>query len=174
MNDEEKHYIKTAIGALQKCVGDQERKPALTSGDVHQSKHQEIQVRAVPVDDFEALYQKIMRRLLEQLRVDPIFLRLLAAQPEVVVEIEPRQVTVDGSSLKGRIARLIVAGFFKEIRKAGQVYSELKRTGTEPNSGNVSKALADFVADGLLTREGTEGFLVAPGLKVSEKVLTAV
>lgn len=124
--------------------------------------------------DFEVLYQKVKRRLLNDLQVDPIFVKLLATQPEIMVEIEPRIVTIDGSSLKGRVARLMAAGWFKEARKSGAVRSELTRTGNDPGSGGrLSEALSEYVIQGFLTREG-EAYMLAPGVKVSEKVLEVV
>jgi hypothetical protein len=124
--------------------------------------------------DFEVLYQKIKRRLLDDLKVDPVFVKLLATQPEIMVEIEPRVVEMEGSSLKGRIARLMAAGFFKDSKKSGTVRGELARTGSDPGSGGrLSEALNEYVNTGFLTREG-DGYTLAPGVKVSEKVLEVV
>jgi hypothetical protein len=124
--------------------------------------------------DFEVLYQKIKRRLLDDLKVDPVFVKLLATQPEIMVEIEPRVVEMEGSSLKGRIARLMAAGFFKDSKKSGTVRGELARTGSDPGSGGrLSEALSEYVLQGFLTREG-DGYTLAPGVKVSEKVLEVV
>lgn len=133
------------------------------------------QAGAAPTEaavDFEVFYQRFKRRLLDELKVDPVFVKLLASQPEIMVEIEPRVIEMDGASLKGRVARLMAGGFFKEARKSGAVRTELARTGTDPGSGGrLSEALAEYVAQGFLTREG-EAYALAPGVKVSEKVLT--
>lgn len=123
--------------------------------------------------DFEVLYQKVKRRLLDDLRVDPLFVKLLATQPEIMVEIEPRVVEMDGASLKGRVARLMASGWFKDPRKSGAVRTELARTGSDPGSGGrLSEALTEYVNQGFLTREG-EAYVLAPGVKVSEKVIEA-
>lgn len=116
----------------------------------------------------EALYRAFRNRMIDELRVDPVFVKLLASQPEIELALEPRVIDLEGSTLKGRIARLIAGGFMDEARRPGTVKAELMRTGTEPNGGHLSTALSDFVKDGILTREG-EGFRKAPGLKISER-----
>jgi len=73
-----------------------------------------------------------------------------------------------------RYSRLMAAGWFKDARKSGTVRSELARTGSDPGSGGrLSEALTEYVNQGFLTREG-EGYTLAPGVKVSEKVLEVV
>lgn len=123
--------------------------------------------------DKEALYQAFKRRLIDECAVDPILLHLLTARPEIVVEVEPRTMTLEGSTLKGRLARLMAAKWFTDTRLTGQVKAELMRTGTEPNGGNLSTALSDFVRDGFLTRDGA-GFRLAPGVEISEQQIKVV
>jgi hypothetical protein len=118
----------------------------------------------------EKLYTQIKHRLLDDLRVDPVFVQLLANVSEIVVELTPRVMTLDGDSLKGRVARLIAGGFFNEPKRQGAARSELVRTGPDCNSGNLSRAMTEFVADGFLTRDG-ESFVKAPGVKVTEKLI---
>lgn len=125
-----------------------------------------------PNADREKLYQWLKGRLLDDLRVDPVFVKLLANVPEMVVEIEPRVVTLDGNaSVKGRVAKLIAAGWFDQSRTTGAARAELKRTGADPGGGsNLSTALGDFVRDGFLVRDG-DAYAKAPGVKVTQREL---
>jgi hypothetical protein len=122
--------------------------------------------------DLEKLYDAFKARLIDECRVDPILLQLLTQRPEIVVDVEPRVVTLDGSSLKGRIARQIAAGFFDTPKTQGACRTELRRTGSDVNSGNLSTAFNDFVKDGYLTREG-DAYVKAAGLKITQKELVA-
>lgn len=120
--------------------------------------------------DFEKLYQRIKARLIKDSNDDPILMALIARGNELLVQVEPRRVTLDGSSLKGRIARQMASGFFNAAKTQGACRTELRRTGTDVNSGNLSTAINDFVRDGFLTREG-DGYILAPAVKVSEQEL---
>lgn len=127
----------------------------------------------IRADEREALYQSFKARFIDEARTDPVLLQLMANQPEIVVEIQPRVVVLDGTSLKGRLARLVAAGWFGCIeRTQSATRTELRRTGSDVNSGNLSVAFSDFVREGFLTRSG-EAFVAAPGLKVSERRLEA-
>jgi len=116
----------------------------------------------------EALYQAIRTRILED---EPILLKALATHPEIVVEVQPRVVNVDGASQKGRIARLMAAGWFDEPRAVGDVRKELARTGKDPGgSGQLGIMLNNFANDGFFVRE-SGGYVLAPRVKVSEREL---
>lgn len=120
----------------------------------------------------EQLYQSFKNRMIDEARVDPVLLHLLTTRPELVVEVEPRVVELDGDSLRGRVARLLAAGWFKERRSTSSVRSELSRTGADPGGGGrLSEALAGLQRDGFLTREG-DGWQLAPGVKITERELT--
>lgn len=131
-----------------------------------------IEWKPNPESIFEDFYQRVKNRLLDECQVDPVLLHLLTTRPEIVVDVEPRRMTLEGSSLKGRIARLMVAKFFDEPRRQNQVRSELMRTGTEPNSGGLSTAISDFVKDGFLVRD-SDSYTLAPGVRVTEKEVVA-
>jgi hypothetical protein len=116
----------------------------------------------------EALYQAIKARLLED---EPILLKAIAVRPEVLVEVRPKIVPVDGDTQKGRLARLMAKGWFDEPRAVGEVRKELARTGKDPGgSGQLGIMLNNFVNDGFFVREGG-AFVIAPGVKVSEREL---
>lgn len=117
----------------------------------------------------EELYQHIKNRLIEECRVDPVLLHLLTTRPELVVEVEPRTVTVDGTTLKGRVARLMAQGWFANPRAVSACRKELARTGADPGGGGgLSDCLAAYTRDGFLVREG-DGYQLAPAVAVSEK-----
>lgn len=123
--------------------------------------------------DFEALYQKIKRRLIDECRVDPILLTLLTTSNAIEVQVEPRVESITASTLRGRVARLMASGFFKETRVTFAVRKELTRTGADPGGGGaLAGHLSTFVADGFLVRDG-DGFQMAPGVKVTENILEA-
>ena len=116
----------------------------------------------------EALYQAIRARILED---EPILLKALTTHPEIVVEVTPKVVTVEGDSMKGRVTRLMAKGWFDQARETGDVRKELARTGTDPGGGGTLGIMLNrFVADGFFVREGG-AFVLAPGVKVSEREL---
>lgn len=116
----------------------------------------------------EALYQAIRARILED---EPILLKVLTTHPELVVEVTPRVMTVEGDSMKGRVTRLMAKGWFDQARETGDVRKELARTGTDPGGGGTLGIMLNrFVSDGFFVREGA-AFVLAPGVKVSEREL---
>ena len=124
-----------------------------------------------PKDDFEALYQRIKRRFLDEAKVDPILVQLIAAQPEIVLEIEPRTVALDSTSLKGRIAVLAARGHFAEWRTQGEIKRELVKTGPEPAGNRLSEAVTWLVNDGILERDPAPSYRLAAGVKVTQREL---
>jgi hypothetical protein len=111
----------------------------------------------------EALYQKIKARLIEEA---PSIVKVFAERPELTVTIDRKAVQLDGSTLKGRIARLIAEGFFAQARTASPVRKELARTGPDANTANIGRALDEFTAMGILTCE-SDGYRIAPAAKVT-------
>lgn len=123
--------------------------------------------------DFEEkLYQRFKARLIDECRVDPILLELLTNRPEIVIDVEPRVMSLDGSSLRGRLARLMASGFFATAKTQSACRAELRRTGTDVNSGQLSTSVNDFVKDGFLTRDG-DGYVLAAGIKITEREVVA-
>lgn len=125
-------------------------------------------------EELERLYQYVKRRILDESRVDPMFLKIIAQQPELIIEgVEPRRVTVDGSTTRGRVARLIASGFFDSAKTQGACRAELKRTGSDVNSGSLSTIFNDYVKDGFFHREGSDGYIKATGLKITQTEVVA-
>lgn len=121
--------------------------------------------------EIEKLYQAFKTRLIDEARIDPILLQLLTTRPEIVVEVEPRVVTIDATKLKGRIARLIAQGWLAENRATSAVRYELARTGPDPGGGGrLSDTLGELLNEGFLVRAG-DGWVRAPGVKVTERTL---
>lgn len=114
----------------------------------------------------EALYQKVVERLK---REAPGLLKVLVMKPELDVEIKLATISLDGSSLRGRIATLIADGFFDEPREAIAVLHELRRRGGGAgDKNNYQRELGWLSHSGFLTREPS-GFQAVEGMKVNIK-----
>lgn len=123
--------------------------------------------------DLEQLYQAFKGRLIDECRVDPILLQLLTRSPELEVLVEPQVVSLDGSTLEGRVARLLAAGWFDSTRATSAVRAELSRTGVDPGGGGrLSETLAKLRNQGFLVN-ANGGWLKAAGVKVTERTLTS-
>lgn len=104
-----------------------------------------------PIDN--GSYEALRERLAADLSKMPAVLRVLASKPTIEVEVTRHVITVDGGSVRGRIARLIASGFFEKPRTSGDVLSELEKRGSRPSNieiGNELKALTEM---GYFTRE---------------------
>lgn len=122
----------------------------------------------------EAIFRSFKNRMIDELRVDPILLQLIAQQTEMIVEIEPQLVTLEGSTLKGRVALLIARGWFDEQRATSAVRRQLASTGADPGGGgSLSDKLGELTREGFLERVGDGQYRKAPGIKITEKRLEA-
>lgn len=115
------------------------------------------------IPDMDSIYSEVKRRA----AADAGLLRVLASQPEIEVSIERRTVELDGTSLKGRIARLIAQGFMDQGVTQSATRSELKRTGPDVNAGNLSTTFAALLKDGFITLEGGNNYRAVKGMKVN-------
>jgi BMFP domain-containing protein YqiC len=141
-------------------------KSRLAALEAQQSKPPAPKPLPATSGDPDALYETLKARLLSDLPNEPILLRILVQRPELRVEVAHKTVTIDGASLKGRVARLIAQGFFDDGKTQGAARSELKRTGPDVNQGNLWRTIKDLVNDGFLTVEGSDYRAVA-GMKVN-------
>lgn len=116
--------------------------------------------------DNERLYQAFKARLIEEASTDPVLLRVLTERPQIEVQVKRVTLQIEGKSLKGRIAQLIAAGFFKETRTQAETQKELQRTGPSLHPANLMRALDALVSDGFLTDEG-RSFREVAGMKVN-------
>lgn len=119
-------------------------------------------------EDFEALYQAIKTRLIAELPSDPTLLQVVCSRPELLVHVERQIISVDGSSLRGRIARLIVDGFFAEeaARTTAHVHAELAKRGGRDAMPGVSNELNELARLGFFTKDNKWWRLV-PSMKVN-------
>lgn len=114
----------------------------------------------------EALYQKIKKRLLDELSTEaPAVLRLLVTASELEVKVQPKVVELDASTLRGRLAQLIGEGFFNEPATASSAHTELKRLGVSAAKQSVYDNMDALAKLGIVTKE-KDGFKRAPGSKI--------
>jgi hypothetical protein len=118
-------------------------------------------------NDYAELFQEIKARLLEELPSNPAVLRILAARPELRVEVERQVVTVDGTSSDGWIGRLIADGWFDDIKTGYSTFQELLRRGAKLAKPSAYTWCDNMVRRGFLTKEGKEGYRVVAGMKVN-------
>lgn len=115
--------------------------------------------------------QQVRTKLLS----DPaVIAHIAATRPKLIVEVTPRVVKIDGTTSRGRIARLIATGFFDNPKRQGDCRTELARTGTDVNGGQVSTLFSEFVRDGFLQRHGNDRYIKAPDLVATVEELQAV
>jgi hypothetical protein len=120
--------------------------------------------RNIPLVDIEFAYEQIVARLK---REAPALLKVLAIKPEIEITVERRTISIDGSSLKGRIAQLIAEGFFDGGKSQSNARTELKRRGSEPNFGTLSREMASLHKDGFLVRESDDSYHAVEGMRVN-------
>lgn len=126
---------------------------------------------ALSRDAMEDVYQYVKKRFIDEAKIDPVLLNLIMVQPEIILEFERRVETLDGSSIRGRVAKLIATGFFATARATGAIRKELARLGNDPGGGGgLGEQLSNLAKAGFLLREG-DGWLVAPGIKITSKQL---
>lgn len=84
------------------------------------------------------------------------------------MKVERHTLEVDGSTPRGRIARLVASGFYDQGATNSATRTELKRTGSDVNNANIGRVLDELVSQGFLTREGG-AYQKAPGAKITVK-----
>lgn len=113
--------------------------------------------------DEESLYQRFKTRLM---RESPTILRVLAERPELEIAVERQVVQIDGTSLRGRLAKMIHEGWFDEPKTGAAAVTELVRRGFSTARPNVYKELDKFAEMGFLTKE-TDGYQAAKDMKIN-------
>jgi hypothetical protein len=99
--------------------------------------------------DSEALYQSLLARLLKE----PKLLKLQLPRPEIRVEETHDVIEVDGKTLRGRLALMILNGYFDTAKTSGDLQSELSKRGINQAAPNISKELASLAEMGFLTKQ---------------------
>lgn len=114
--------------------------------------------------DTEALYQAIKTRLIEELPKDPRVMELVVSQPELRVKVKRDVVTVDGNGLTGRLARLLLDGFFDTPKSGNAARVEMGARGWSHDPRSVYRACDDLTAKGFLRKSG-DGYQVVEVMK---------
>jgi hypothetical protein len=131
------------------------------AADVVDARHENHSQNGRDGDD---LYETFKRRMLAE---EPAaLLRVLQSKPELRIEVVRETITADGKSIRGRIGRMIAAGFWEGARTSAQVQAELEKRGAKPSNielGNELKALTEM---GFFTREN-KWYSLVPGMAVN-------
>ena len=117
--------------------------------------------------DGERLYQAFKRRLLQE--KDPGIVALLSHRPELHVKIDRPVLELDESTLRGRLARLIVDGFFDDAKTGNAAFVELKRRGVSTAKPNVYRELDKLAEMGFVTKE-SEGYQKTPDAVIKSAI----
>jgi len=110
--------------------------------------------------DTEALYQTIKTRLA---REAPQILELLAVRSRIEVKEIVETIQIDTKTLRGRVALMIVDGFFDQRTAGNAAFNELKRVGFPTAKPNVYRECDNLTAMGFLTKEDG-GYQVVDGM----------
>jgi len=126
-------------------------------------------IRAVtgkPFDDIEGFMANIAARVIEQIRKDPVLIRLAVEKPAVEITVNRKVVTMDDSTIKGKIAKLLHEGWFAQERNAAETHAEVVRRGMAPKTPQVRswEALNEFCSLGLLYRNDKQ-YTAAPDVE---------
>lgn len=124
-------------------------RPVVDVADVAPSGNHNAPVAAV---DEDALFQRFRARALK----DPVLLKVLTTQREIVVEVEMQTISLKGDTVAGRVARLIAGKFIDVPKRLADIRRELERTGAQVNNANLSNVLKDLLAKGFLTFEAEQ------------------
>jgi hypothetical protein len=158
----ENAQLRREIEKLQKQVA--ANKPGALPPAVFSSQPR-VESHSVPItpSDMDTIYIEVRRRAM----FDTGILQILSDKPEINVKITKVKIEIDGTTLKGRIARLLADGFYDDGQTNSATRTELKRLGPDANNANIGRTLADLQRDGFLTLEAGDRFKAVPGMKVN-------
>lgn len=111
----------------------------------------------------ERLYQAIKDRLVKEA---PGILKVLAIKPELEVRVERRVIQMDDTNFRGRIARMLAAGFYDQGATNSATRKELARTGKDMDNKSIWTFLEQLKGMGFLTKDG-DRYVAVPGMKVN-------
>lgn len=117
----------------------------------------------LPTSDLDSLYQYIRRRAQE----DPTVLQILAQKPEIEVTVERVMVSVNGGTLRGRLAQMLAEGYFDQPKNGNTAFVELREhRGIPVAKPNVYRELDKLTEMGFLLKESA-GYQSVEGMKVN-------
>jgi hypothetical protein len=134
--------------------------PLLRTGTVSRAARSDAKSRTA-ADGQDDLVQEVLDRL----RRDPDLLAVACRQKQISVHVEPVRIEIDGSTLRGRICRLVVAGFLDEPRTGNTIFNELRRAGARIAKPNVYRECKQLAEWGFLTIEAGGGYAAVPQMK---------
>jgi hypothetical protein len=118
--------------------------------------------------DEEQLYQRVKARLAEEA---PALLKVLTVTPQIQLEEKFETIEVDGKTPKGRVARLILDGWFDTPKNANKATEEINRRGGALVAARVYEACDALVALGFLYKQKlanrSYAYVVVEGMKAN-------
>jgi hypothetical protein len=172
IEEEEMPINQEAVTALRLAIKDGAKETALRLLDGITGGNASVEVNPLPPVAFapaangnEPSEERLVQLVVAQLRRDPVLIRLSQESPAIEVKINHTKVSMDDSTIKGRIALLIHCKYFEQPRSFNDVKKTLVQRGLSPDTPNVriSAALADFVQMGFFWRTEENNFQLAPG-----------
>lgn len=124
--------------------------------------------RAYAAGEIDEIYQAVRARLMKE--DTAAILRLLTVKPELRVAVDRPVLDLEGATLRGRLARLLADGFFKEPATGHRAFQELERRGLKTAKPNVYKELDKLAELGFLTKE-ERGYQIVEGMIVNVNVV---
>lgn len=163
MSKEVEKKLDEMIGLLKAFVTKGAAAQAGVAAAVRSAEAPRAQTAVLPAGEEEdALYARFLARL----KLDaPVIIQVLAKVPELEIQETRENIQVDGTSIRGRIARLIVDGWFASAKTGYSVFQELCRTGAGIAKPSAYKECDKLVELGFLTKEGSDGYQAAPNAK---------
>lgn len=121
--------------------------------------------RLPPSGDEEGMYQRFKARLIKEA---PSLLRVLNQTHGIQVHEQRDTIEIDGKSLRGRLALLILKGFFDTLTSANRAYDEFKRVGFSIAKPSVYSECDKLTTMGFLVKE-IGGYQAVASMKSSIK-----
>lgn len=113
----------------------------------------------------DEMYQRFKARLIKEA---PKLLQVLNIKPVINVRDKEEVIEVDGSSLRGRVAKLIASGFFDQTIAGNAAFVELKRAGFSVAKPSVYRECDKLAEMGFLTKE-SDGYRAVDSMKANIK-----
>lgn len=120
-----------------------------------------VPLGSVDPSGFDPLYRQFVARL----KNDRQIIALLFEKPTIDVGITRPVLSLDGSTLRGRLAYMVARGFFKDVKNGQSAFNELQRTGFRCAKPNVYRELDGLAALGFVTKE-EGGYLEVAEMKI--------